>query len=121
MQKKRLKMARPKKLTIVNGKRVLVDYDSRQEEYQQYNQDRWKHQKDLMQFYNSKAWRQLSKIVLNEHYYVCAKCGGDATLSDHIIPVRIAWELRLDKANLQPLCEACHAVKTKEDKKKYDL
>jgi len=82
-------VARPKRLAIVKGKRVLVEYDSRREEYQEYNQDRWKHQNDLMKFYNSKAWRQLSKLVLNEYYYVCRMCGGDATLADHIIPVRV--------------------------------
>ncbi|HDF7960920.1 TPA: HNH endonuclease, partial [Staphylococcus aureus] len=26
---------------------------------------------------------------------------------------------RLDKSNLQPLCDACHNQKTKEDLKKY--
>lgn len=114
-------MGRPKRLVVVNGKRQLVDFDSRKEEYQDYNKTRWKHQNDLMRFYNSKAWRQLSKLVLNERYYVCAMCGGDAALADHIIPVRVDWSLRLDKDNIQPLCESCHAVKTREEKKKYNL
>ncbi|MDT2783617.1 HNH endonuclease [Enterococcus asini] len=48
-------------------------------------------------------------------------CGGDATLADHIIPVRVDWSLRLDKDNIQPLCESCHAVKTREEKQKYNL
>ncbi|WP_288395447.1 HNH endonuclease [uncultured Vagococcus sp.] len=114
-------MAGPKRLVIVNGKRTLVEHDSRTEEYREYNQDRWKHQNDLMKFYNSKAWRQLSKLVLNESYYVCRICGEDATLSDHIIPVRVDWSLRLSKDNLQPLCESCHAIKTKKDKEMYGL
>lgn len=114
-------MVRPKKLTIVNGKRVLIDYDSRSAEYRSYNKERWRNQNELMRFYNSKPWRQLSKIVLNEYFYVCRMCGGDATLADHIIPVRINWEKRLDKDNIQPLCDSCHAVKTREDKQKYDL
>lgn len=114
-------MARPKRLAIVNGKRVLVEYDSRREEYQEYNKDRWKYQNDLMKLYNSKSWRQLSKLVLNEYYYVCRMCGGDATLADHIIPVRVDWSKRLDKDNIQPLCESCHAIKTKEDKNKYNM
>ncbi|MGJ0995757.1 HNH endonuclease [Enterococcus casseliflavus] len=48
-------------------------------------------------------------------------CGGDATLADHIIPVRVDWSKRLDKDNIQPLCESCHAIKTKEDKIKYNM
>lgn len=114
-------MGRPKRLVIRNGKRVWIDYADRGHEYQQYNRDRWKYQKDLMQFYNSKAWRQLSKQVLNEYYYICRMCGGDATLADHIIPVRVDWEKRLERDNIQPLCESCHAVKTESDKQKYNL
>lgn len=110
---------RPKRLAIVDGKRVLVDYGSRKEEYKTYNENRWKYQQDLMKFYNSKAWRDLSKLVLNEHYYVCVMCRGDATLADHIVPVRVDWSKRLDKNNIQPLCESCHAIKTKNDVKKY--
>ena len=45
-------MAKPKRLIVVNGKRQLVDFDSRKEEYQDYNRTRWKHQNDLMRFYN---------------------------------------------------------------------
>ena len=112
-------MTRPKRLAIVNGKRVLVDYASRQEEYQAYNKDRWKYQKEIKQFYNSKAWRELSRLVLNESLYVCRRCGGDATLTDHIVPIKVNWSLRLTKDNLQPLCDACHAVKTGEDTRMY--
>lgn len=112
-------MTRPKRLAIVNGKRVLVDYASRQEEYQAYNKDRWRYQKELRQFYNSKAWRELSRLVLNESLYVCRRCGGDATLADHIVPVKVDWSLRLFKNNIQPLCGPCHAIKTGEDVKTY--
>lgn len=114
-------MARPKRLVIKGGKRVWVDYADRSQEYQQYNKDRWKYQNDLMKFYNSKAWRELSKIVLNESYYVCRSCGNNASLADHIIPVRVDWKERLNKDNIQPLCDACHAIKTEEDKKKYNI
>lgn len=112
-------MTKPKRLAVVNGKRVLIDYDSRQEEYAEYNRDRWNHQNDLMKFYNSKAWRDLSKMILTESYYVCKHCDDDATLSDHIVPVRVDWSQRLSKDNLQPLCESCHAIKTKKDKEIY--
>ena len=108
-------MSKPKKLSFVNGRRVFVDHDSRTEEFHSYNQDRWRYQKELMQFYNSKSWRNLSKQVLNEYYYVCCMCGGDATVADHIVPVRADWERRLDKDNIQPLCDSCHTIKTKKE------
>lgn len=111
-------MSKPKKLSFVNGKRVLIDHDSRREEFRSYNKDRWKYQNDLMRFYNSKPWRTLSKRVLNENYYVCRACGGDATLADHIVPIRVDWERRLDKNNIQPLCDSCHTIKTKNETKK---
>ncbi|PFA33091.1 HNH endonuclease [Bacillus cereus] len=37
---------------------------------------------------------------------------------DHIIPLLVDWLRRLDPANLQTLCHACHNKKTKEDEKK---
>ena len=113
-------MGKPKRLVVVGGKRVLIDHDSIKEESNEYNKTRWKYQNDLMAFYNSKQWRQLSKMVLNENYYVCRACGEDATLTDHIIPIRVDWSLRLSKDNLQPLCEQCHAIKTKNDERIYN-
>lgn len=113
-------MPRPQKLTFMNGKRVLMDYATRKDEYHNYNKDRWRFQKELKQFYNSTAWRDLSKLVLNEHYYVCAECGKDATLADHIVPVRVDWSLRLDKNNIQPLCDSCHAIKTRKEREIYN-
>lgn len=111
-----MKMTRPKKLTFVDGKRVLIDYATRQDEYRADNKDRWRYQKEIKRFYNSAAWRKLSKQVLNEHYYICRNCGNDAVLTDHIIPVKVDWDKRLDINNLQPLCEACHSIKTKKDR-----
>jgi 5-methylcytosine-specific restriction endonuclease McrA len=41
-----------------------------------------------------------------------------ATVVDHIIPLRQAPELRLDPANLQPLCNYCHnSTKRREENK----
>jgi 5-methylcytosine-specific restriction protein A len=41
-----------------------------------------------------------------------------ADLVDHIVPISAGGEV-LDERNLQSLCNACHAVKTQEDIKKY--
>ena len=40
-------------------------------------------------------------------------------LVDHIVPVHIAPDRRMDTSNLQSLCRACHADKTAADLHRY--
>lgn len=113
-------MSKPQKLTNIKGRPSLVDYDSRAEEYQDYNKQRWKYDKRTIQFYNSKLWRDTSKMVLLKANYVCVMCGKEATMTDHIVPVRIDWSKRLDLDNLQASCKACNDAKAiRERKEKY--
>jgi 5-methylcytosine-specific restriction endonuclease McrA len=100
------KTMRPKKLSIVNGRRVQIDYDSRKEEYNSYNKTRWQYDKKVKRFYNSPIWVETSKQVLLQNDYICAMCGGEATMTDHIISVKKDWSKRLDWDNLQPSCKA---------------
>ncbi|HEN2840577.1 TPA: HNH endonuclease [Streptococcus agalactiae] len=102
---------RPQKLTISRGRRTTVDYDDRSAEYRDYNRNRWKYDKQVKQFYNSKLWRETSKQVLLQNDYVCAMCGGEATMTDHIISVKKDWNKRLDWNNLQASCKACNDSK----------
>ncbi|HGD4735317.1 TPA: HNH endonuclease [Streptococcus agalactiae] len=97
---------RPQKLTIAGGRRTTVDYDDRSAEYRDYNRNRWKYDKQVKQFYNSKLWRETSKQVLLQNDYVCAMCGGEATMTDHIVSVKKDWNRRLDWNNLQASCKA---------------
>lgn len=106
-----LDIMKPQKLTIANGRRILTDYDSRQKEYQDYNKSRWKYNKEIIQFYNSPIWRKTSKMILLENDYVCAVCGGEATMTDHKISIKKDWSKRLDRDNLQPICKACNDAK----------
>ncbi|WP_095122504.1 MULTISPECIES: HNH endonuclease [Streptococcus] len=110
---------KPQRLTITNGRRTMVEYDSRSEEYQSYNRNRWKYDRDVKRFYNSKAWRETSKIVLLKANYVCAMCGGEATMTDHIISVKQDWSKRLDIDNLQASCKACNDAKALREKYSY--
>lgn len=78
-------------------------------------------------FYNSKAWRQVSKFV-RETRVLCQRCGAIGCDVDHIRPINsgeysfniqhrvphIDW---LDPSKLQLLCRACHRVKSTEDMK----
>ena len=110
---------KPKRLTILNGRRTSVDYDSRNEEYTNYNRTRWKHDKYVKQFYNSTIWKKTSKQVLLEADYVCAMCGGEATMTDHIISVKQDWSKRLDRSNLQASCKKCNDKKAIKEKYSY--
>lgn len=110
---------KPKKLLIANGKRKLVDYDSRSEEYKTYNKTRWKYDKDIVSFYNSKVWRDTSKIVLLKADYICSICGGEATMTDHIVSVKSDWNRRLDFTNLQAICKACNDRKAIKEKYRF--
>lgn len=105
------KTMRPKKLSIVNGRRVQIDYDSRKEEYNSYNKTRWQYDKKVKRFYNSPIWVETSKQALLQNDYICAMCGGEATMTDHIISVKKDWSKRLDWDNLQPSCKACNDAK----------
>ncbi|HEM5651211.1 TPA: HNH endonuclease [Streptococcus suis] len=102
---------KPQKLIMSNGRRVIADYDSRKEEYQSYNKTRWRYNKEVMQFYNSAIWRKTSKQILLANDYICAVCGGEATMTDHIVSVKKDWSKRLDWDNLQPICKACNDAK----------
>lgn len=60
--------------------------------------------------------RQLHREPLCRY---CAEQGivEPATEVDHVIPVRVRPDLRLDESNLQSLCETCHrAVKQSEER-----
>lgn len=73
-------------------------------------------------FYKSWEWRTLRMEVIKEHGRACQCCGaapgmrdaaGDPVriCVDHIKPLSKFWELRLDRSNLQILCDECNQGK----------
>lgn len=65
------------------------------------------------------AWRRLRAIVLSDEP-LCRSCSlaglvTEATQVDHIKPISEGGG-RLDRSNLQPLCDLCHGAKTAADK-----
>jgi 5-methylcytosine-specific restriction endonuclease McrA len=73
-------------------------------------------------FYNSWEWRTLRLEVIKEYGRACQCCGaapGMKTASgdpvricvDHIKPLSKFWEMRLDRSNLQILCDECNQGK----------
>lgn len=93
----------------------------------QYNKWRDEHMPEYIKFYKSSAWQKKRKQALRRDEYICKRCKDEfglitiATLVDHIVPTKVEWELRLDIDNLQAMCDECHAIKTAEDKIKYNL
>lgn len=112
----RKRKMKPQKLTILGGRRTSVDYDQRNDEYTEYNRTRWKYDKDIKRFYNSSIWKRTSKQVLLESDYVCAMCGDEATMTDHIISVKQDWSRRLDRSNLQASCKKCNDKKAIQER-----
>lgn len=80
--------------------------------------------KDASSFYSSSAWQKVREQALIRDKGLCQLCLKKkkitlADMVDHIIPIKVMWEYRLDLDNLQSLCNHCHSIKTNEDKKIY--
>jgi 5-methylcytosine-specific restriction endonuclease McrA len=76
-------------------------------------------QADIDAFYKSWEWSRLSYEVKVERGRACECCGAKPPKvvihTDHVKPIRFFWHLRLDKSNLQILCEDCNRGKGSHD------
>lgn len=75
---------------------------------------------EAQDFYKSTAWRSLRYDVLKEQGAKCQLCGRgrkhDIVLHcDHIMPLSKDWSKRLDKDNIQVLCDDCNLGKSNKD------
>lgn len=101
-----------------------VKVEKQIEEYKQKSNSRYNRQRDekYSKFYNSKAWRTLSKKYITKHY-LCEECQNEAKLKNehticlaeevhHIQPIKTpeGWERRLDWNNLKALCHTHHDI-----------
>jgi 5-methylcytosine-specific restriction protein A len=83
------------------------------EEVQQYDRNR---DPRAVAFYRSAAWLSMRRQVLCDQP-VCADCGRRFSHHvDHVVPLLVDWQRRLDRANLRGLCQPCHTVKTGRDR-----
>ena len=110
-------MAKPKKLMVIKGKRVLVpiDYQTRTETDKAYNQKRNRENKEYVGFYKTTAWRHTREQVLTRDYSTCVRCGLEGNIVDHIVPSEDDWDDRLNVDNLETLCQRCHNLKTRRE------
>lgn len=77
-------------------------------------------QKHIDEFYESWDWKRLRYDFIKEKDRRCQCCGatsehGTRIVVDHIKPIRHYWHLRLDRANLQVLCDDCNMGKGSRD------
>lgn len=75
---------------------------------------------DRQTFYKTTAWRKIRAKVLRKRP-LCIRCFEKATIVDHKIDRRDRPDLQFDEGNLQPLCMACHNLKTNYTVKAKDL
>lgn len=68
--------------------------------------------------YNTPEWKKKSKAFLFQHPF-CVRCGAKAILVDHIIPHRGNGVLFWDESNWQSMCQSCHSIKTRQEKRVY--
>lgn len=95
---------------------LIVSYAQK---YLNPQRELWRETKKL--FYSSIEWRKIRYEVLREQKGRCQCCGRSAKDGvkmhvDHIIPLSKDWNKRLDKNNLQVLCEDCNLGKSNTDK-----
>ena len=89
------------------------------------NYDSFRYERDSMYitFYNSKEWKDARRSSMLGHDWLCQEClrkglYTEADVVDHIVEVKDDWDKRLDQNNLEPLCHACHNVKTIREKER---
>lgn len=62
----------------------------------------------------TRRWKALRLEALRRDGFACRTCGASGRLEvDHVQPVRNRPDLAWTLANLQSLCGACHARKTR--------
>lgn len=71
------------------------------------------------EFYHSREWQVVRRVVLQRDHYLCQVCKRagritPATTVHHITPVRVDYSKRLDLSNLETICKACHNAEHRE-------
>jgi len=97
-----------------------------QERARHRHYDTYQRDKRSAAFYKSVAWRMLRDHRMMIDHGLCQECLNEqkitpATEVDHIVPIRVRWDLRLRLDNTRSLCHSHHMRKTQEDKWRYGL
>ncbi|MCT3329446.1 HNH endonuclease [Lactiplantibacillus pentosus] len=66
-------------------------------------------------FYHSTSWQHMRDYIYSCDLATCQVCGNavtDRKIVDHIHPLKVAPDEKLNKDNLWVLCYRCHNIKT---------
>lgn len=85
-----------------------------------YDNDKVDYKEMALNFYKSEEWRKLRYRALKYYGNKCSCCGkgpedGVVIDVDHIVPLSLNWNKRLDIGNLQILCKTCNLGKGNVD------
>ena len=101
--------------TLISAKRNhCKKHGTKQTVYSRYIRD-----KKREKFYNSSAWRNKRKEIMQYYNGLCQLCAGKditriANVVDHIKELKDHPELALENYNLVPMCHTCHNAKSLE-------
>lgn len=92
------------------------------ESKKEFDKQRYETDKDIRQTYNRKRWRDIRNGVMLRDDSLCQYCLHQgryevATLVDHFIPIRDAYELRYNTNNLVAACDKCNTRKAIDEDK----
>lgn len=96
--------------------------EEHKEENNKYDKQRYSNDKEVRRTYNTSRWRSIRKQCLIRDNGLCMYClyvntYTRATLVDHFIPVRDAYEDRYNMDNLCSCCNKCNTNKAVDEDK----
>ena len=104
-------VSNPHDVNNIGTKEVYMSIKKRKNNYKKTNP-----------FYHSSDWKRARETQIRQFplCVICEKLGKvkSAEEVDHIMPIKISWDLRLEPTNLQSLCQRCHSKKTANVDKK---
>ncbi len=97
---------------VLEGTLCQCEVNKRREGYRRYKDRRLqdKEERERQKFYSSDTWLTLSENIKNHYFGLCVICWIKGLIQDnknthHIETMKDRFDLRLDEANLIPLCD----------------
>lgn len=103
-----------RKYCAQNGCHTLIQSGQYCEAHQRRKRPEKRFYSKNSKFYRSEAWQALAAYIRQRDGYRCCICGkvvfGRQSHVDHILPIWLRPDLRLDEENLRHVCSNCHPI-----------